>query len=277
MQDILTHIIAHKRLELEQAKQCISPEELRRRISERSLPPCLSMKQALSASPTGIIAEFKRRSPSKGWISQEADPALVAPAYERGGAAALSILTDEFFFGGTLHDLHIARQYTRLPLLRKDFIIDEYQLLEARLAGADAVLLIAACLTREDCNDLTDCAHALGLEVLLEVHTPEELAYLHPQTDMLGVNNRHLGSFRTDAQHSLDMAGSLQDMTNAPTGLLRVSESGLSDPEMVIRLRKAGYRGFLIGESFMKTSTPGETLATFITKITQGNGKEIHR
>lgn len=276
MQDILTHIIEHKRLEVEKTKQIVPLKELKRRITEETLPPCRSMKQALRNSPTGIIAEFKRRSPSKGWIKQEADPAVILPDYEKGGAAALSILTDKTFFGGTLHDLCMARQKTTLPILRKDFIIDEYQLLEARLSGADAVLLIASCLTHENCAYLAERAHDIGMEVLLEVHTPKELLYLTPQCDLLGVNNRHLGSFQTDAQHSLDMAEALRNIASAKADFLPVSESGLSKPEMIIRLRKAGFRGFLIGESFMKTNAPGETLATFIQKIAEEDGKEIH-
>lgn len=267
MQDILTDIITHKRLEVERMKQAVSPKELERQLQAASLPPCRSMKQALLNSPTGIIAEFKRRSPSKGWIKREAVPGVIAPAYERAGASALSVLTDETFFGGTLEDLRTARTCTGLPLLRKDFIIDPYQLLQARLAGADAVLLIASCLSPEDCTRLMEQAHRLGLEVLLEIHSTEELDYagLHP--DMLGVNNRHLGSFRTDVRHSLDMAETLQSLGHDSTDLCLISESGISNPETVIRLRANGFRGFLMGEHFMKSDAPGDTLAAFLSDI----------
>ena len=267
MQDILTDIITHKRLEVERMKQAVSPKELERQLQAASLPPCRSMKQALLNSPTGIIAEFKRRSPSKGWIKREAVPGVIAPAYERAGASALSVLTDETFFGGTLEDLRTARTCTGLPLLRKDFIIDPYQLLQARLAGADAVLLIASCLSPEDCTRLMEQAHRLGLEVLLEIHSTEELDYtgLHP--DMLGVNNRHLGSFRTDVRHSLDMAETLQSLGHDSTDLCLISESGISNPETVSRLRAYGFRGFLMGEHFMKSDAPGDTLAAFLSDI----------
>lgn len=274
MQDILTDIIAHKRLEVERMKQAVPTTELERRIEEKALPPCRSMKQALLASPTGIIAEFKRRSPSKGWIQREADPSVIAPAYERAGASALSVLTDEAYFGGTLDDLRTARTCTALPLLRKDFIIDAYQLLQARLGGADAVLLIAACLPQEDCARLLTQAHRLGLEVLLEIHSVEELAYATLNPDMLGVNNRHLGSFRTDVRHSFAMAEALQNFANASADLCLVSESGISHPETVRRLRAEGFRGFLMGECFMKTDAPGETLSAFLHAITEKDEKE---
>lgn len=276
MQDILTEIIANKRLEVEQMKQAVPTAELERRIEENALPPCRSMKQALLASPTGIIAEFKRRSPSKGWIKREANPSVIVPAYERAGASALSVLTDETYFGGTLQDLRTARSYTTLPILRKDFIIDEYQLLQARLGGADAVLLIAACLTLEDCSRLLMQAHRLGLEVLLEIHSVEELTYATLNPDMLGVNNRHLGSFQTDVRHSFAMTEALQNFANASAELCLVSESGISHPETVRRLRAEGFRGFLIGEYFMKTDAPGDTLSAFVHAIIKRkeDGKE---
>ena len=267
MQDILTEIIAHKRLEVERMKQATPLSELERQLAASTLPPCRSMKQALLASPTGIIAEFKRRSPSKGWIQRGADPAIVCPAYEQAGATALSVLTDEVYFGGTLDDLRTARRCTTLPILRKDFIIDHYQLLQARLAGADAVLLIAACLPHEDCIRLTKEAHRIGLEVLLEIHSPEELSYADVHPDLLGVNNRHLGSFHTDVRHSLEMATALRNIANGSSELCLVSESGISHPETVRRLRAEGFRGFLIGECFMKTDAPGDTLSAFVQAI----------
>ena len=264
--DILSEITDHKRIEVELQKQAVSPEQLReqvRDLMENSPAPRRSMKRALASSPAGIIAEFKRRSPSKGWIYETAKADEIPAAYEAAGASAISILTDEKFFGGSLRDIRMTRPLVDIPILRKDFIIDEYQLLQARIAGADAVLLIAACLTQEECADLTARAHALGLEVLLEIHSPRELAYISKDVDMVGVNNRNLGTFVTDVENSFRIAGQLrqtiagvrnisdarnipdaQDTSDTPRNLpLLVSESGISHPETICRLRTAGpYR-----------------------------------
>lgn len=287
MKDILSEIIAHKRIEIELQKQTISQEYLYQQV-ENMLQNgitadgshcCRSMKYSLATSPTGIIAEFKRRSPSKGWINETAQAEVIPASYEAAGAAALSILTDEKFFGGNLRDIRAARPLVNIPILRKDFIIDEYQLLQARIVGADAVLLIAACLTPEECSALIDKAHALGLEVLLEIHSPSELAYVTQEVDMVGVNNRNLGSFVTDVENSFRIAGQLHEAVgvtgstdsdspgNHRTLPLLVSESGLSQPETINRLRAAGFRGFLIGETFMKTSSPGEALREMNKKL----------
>lgn len=267
--DILSDIVAAKRTEVARQKQAVPSEILRQQVEEllRKNPATRSLRRSLAASPTGIIAEFKRRSPSKGWINPEADPRKVVQAYEQNGASALSILTDEPYFGGTLADLQAARPLTSLPILRKDFIIDPYQLLQARLAGADAVLLIAACLTRTECDALADEAHSLGLEVLLEIHADEELDYVSPRADLAGINNRHLGSFHTDVQNSFRLAEQLAGKAAAAGHPLLVSESGISRPDTLRRLREAGFRGFLIGETFMKTPSPGQTLHTFIRQI----------
>ena len=268
--DILEKIIETKRQELTFAKK-------------------RSLKRALAESPSGIIAEFKRKSPSKGWIHADAFPEEVVPAYAKAGAAALSVLTDEEYFGGSLDFIRRVRPLVDIPILRKDFIIDPYQLYQAREAGADAVLLIAACLSREACAALTAEAHRLGLEVLLEVHSPEELDYITPDVDIVGVNNRHLGSFVTDVQTSFDMAPLLSSRADrnyfsgkfaekpisAPpsttpahaTGPIMISESGISDPATVRALREVGYRGFLMGENFMKEPDPGAALATFIQAL----------
>ena len=211
--DILSEITDHKRIEVELQKQAVSPEQLReqvRDLMENSPAPRRSMKRALASSPAGIIAEFKRRSPSKGWIYETAKADEIPAAYKAAGASAISILTDEKFFGGSLRDIRTARPLVDIPILRKDFIIDEYQLLQTRIAGADAVLLIAACLTQEECADLTARAHALGLEVLLEIHSPRELAYISKNVDMVGVNNRNLGTFVTDVENSFRIAGQLR-------------------------------------------------------------------
>ena len=282
--DILSEITDHKRIEVELQKQAVSPEQLReqvRDLMENSPAPRRSMKRALASSPAGIIAEFKRRSPSKGWIYETAKADEIPAAYEAAGASAISILTDAKFFGGSLRDIRMARPLVDIPILRKDFIIYEYQLLRARIAGADAVLLIAACLTQEECADLTARAHALGLEVLLEIHSPRELAYISKDVDMVGVNNRNLGTFVTDVENSFRIAGQLrqtiadarnipdaQDSSDTPRNLpLLVSESGISHPETICRLRTAGFRGFLIGETFMKTPQPGDALKGFIQGI----------
>ena len=257
MKDILSEIIANKRFEVDLQKQAISIEQLQEGISESPTPR--SMKQALASSTSGIIAEFKRKSPSKGWLHPGANIADVVPAYEAGGASACSILTDGDFFGGSLGDLQKARKLVDLPLLRKDFIIDTYQLFQARVMGADAVLLIAAALTEEECRILAETAHSLQLEVLLEVHSEDELKYLNADIDMLGVNNRNLGTFHTDVNNSFKLVDKMRGFSP-----LLVSESGISETDTVRRLREAGFRGFLIGETFMKTERPGDTLADFI-------------
>lgn len=261
-------------------KQAVSAEHLREQVAtlteNNERFPHRSMKQALAASPTGIIAEFKRRSPSKGWIYETAKVEEIPASYEAAGAAALSILTDEKFFGGSLRDLRTARPLVEIPILRKDFIIDEYQLLQACIVGADAVLLIAACLTQKECATLTAQAHALGLEVLLEVHSPEELAYINKKVDIVGVNNRNLGTFVTDVENSFRIAEQLrQAVAGTRSGAggtegelpLLVSESGISHPETICKLRSAGFRGFLMGETFMKTASPGDRLQEFIAEI----------
>ena len=245
--DILETIIATKREELAGAT-----------AKKRSL------RQALLASESGIIAEFKRKSPSKGWIHADAVPEQVVPAYAAAGAAALSILTDEQYFGGSLDFIRRVRPLVDIPILRKDFIIDPFQLAEAKLAGADAVLLIAACLSRTDCAALLAEAHRLGLEVLLEIHSPEELDYITPDVDVVGVNNRHLGTFVTDVQTSFDLAPLLSQRADGP---VFVSESGISDPATVRALREAGFRGFLMGENFMKQPDPGAALGAFIQAL----------
>ena len=250
--DILQDIIANKRIEVARQKQAVSLQTLLALGSDRMERDTRSMRAALESSPSGIIAEFKRKSPSKGWLHPGAN-------IEAGGASACSILTDGDFFGGSLGDLQKARKLVDLPLLRKDFIIDTYQLFQARVIGADAVLLIAAALTEEECRVLAETAHSLQLEVLLEVHSEDELKYLNADIDMLGVNNRNLGTFHTDVNNSFKLVDKMRGFSP-----LLVSESGISETDTVRRLREAGFRGFLIGETFMKTERPGDTLADFI-------------
>jgi len=254
-QDILKEIIAHKHQELEQlcAKKA-------------------SLRQALLQSQTGIIAEFKRRSPSKGWIKEEGRPDVIPLVYQQHGAAALSILTDEHYFGGSDDFIRQARQSgVTLPILYKNFVIDEAQLYAAVLCGASAVLLIAACLTKQQCSALLKKAHELGLEVLLEMHSEEELEYAELKPDLCGINNRHLGSFVTDVENSFRLAEKLRAATvssgSAAGAPVLVSESGISNPDTVKALRQAGFRGFLIGENFMKTADPGTALRDFINQL----------
>lgn len=260
--DILQEIVAHKRIEVERFKQQLSEQEIHRRVEpllDFSVP---SMSKALTASESGIIAEFKRRSPSKGWIKEEGKAEEIPLSYQQHGAAALSILTDEQYFGGKDDFIRTARHAgVHIPILYKNFIIDEYQLFQARLCGASAVLLIAADLSKKECKALLHTAHELGMEVLLEMHSEEELEYAELEPDMYGINNRNLGTFITDVQNSFRLAELL------PKDSVKVSESGISNPDTVKALRIAGFRGFLIGETFMKTSAPGEVLKDFISKL----------
>lgn len=259
--NILDQIIANKRKEVERHREAIGINLLLE--TDRIRRPTISMKKALEQSATGIIAEFKRKSPSKGEIHPHARIGDILPLYEKGGAAAASVLTDETFFGGSPADLCRAREsVSTLPLLRKEFIIDEYQLYQARAIGADAVLLIASALTREECARFTELAHQLELEVLLELHGEEELAYIeNSEADMIGINNRNLTTFETDVNHSFRMIDRL------PEKKVCVSESGISSPDTVRRLREAGFRGFLMGENFMKHEHPGAALADFIKQL----------
>ena len=262
MQDILQEIVAHKRIEVERFKAELSEREIHRQVEtilDFSTP---SLSKALCASDSGIIAEFKRKSPSKGWIKEEGNAEEIPLSYQQHGAAALSILTDEHYFGGSDEFIRIARhQGVKIPILYKNFVIDEYQLFQARLCGASAVLLIAACLTKDACQALQQTAHELGLEVLLEMHSQEELAYAEQEPDLCGINNRHLGSFVTDVENSFRLAEYL------PKEAVKVSESGLSDPLTVKQLRSAGFRGFLMGEHFMKSAAPGKALEAFIQQL----------
>ena len=268
--DILSEIIENKRFEVDFQKRSIPFENLQDRLTD--VQPKHSMREALGGNSLSMphgnlgaaprcISEFKRRSPSKGWIKQDAKIEEIIPSYEKAGAAALSILTDEKFFGGTLMDLRTARPLVDIPILRKDFIIDEYQLYQSKIVGADAILLIAAALEQEKCRELTEKAHALGLEVLLEIHNESELSYITPDVDMVGINNRNLGTFHTTVDNSFRLAELL------PKDTVLVSESGISNPETVKELSNHGFRGFLIGETFMKTDDPGKTLASFIDQL----------
>lgn len=277
--DILEQIIATKQHEVEALRHQLPEQELYTFVHQvmegRPIVPhhplhaytatCArtrtSMSQALQQSATGIIAEFKRKSPSKGWIHQDAAPQQVIPAYEQAGAAAVSVLTDEQYFGGSTQYLYSARPLVQIPLLRKEFIVHPYQVYGARLLGADAILLIAAALTLQTCRELSSLARQLGLEVLLEIHGQAELEYADSEPHLLGVNNRNLGTFHTDVANSFHLAPML------PTDVTWVSESGIDSPHTISALRQAGYRGFLMGEVFMRHQQPQQALSQLISQI----------
>ena len=261
--DILDQITAHKRTELADWKRETPLSVLQARVEPLLAGPRpSSMAAALLASPSGIIAEFKRKSPSKGWIKEEGDASVIPLAYQQNGASALSILADEKYFGGSPEFITKARESgVTLPILYKEFVVDEYQLYLARLCGASAVLLIAAELSLEECRALIGKAHALGLEVLLEMHSEKELEYAALEPDMCGINNRNLGTFVTDVENSFRLADKL------PAAAVKVSESGIGRPETVAALRDCGFRGFLMGERFMKEPDPGQALGQFLAKL----------
>lgn len=262
MRDILEEIVAHKREEVAQFRQLLPLRQLAGLTEPMLSDPVPSMREALMASPTGIIAEFKRKSPSKGWIHREAKADVVSLAYQQAGASAVSVLTDRNYFGGYDEFIQMARASgVTLPILYKNFVIDEYQLFQARHCGASAVLLIAAALKLDTCWQLMALAHDLGLEVLLELHDERDLDHAELEPDLYGVNNRHLGTFVTDVQTSFQMAERL------PHTACKVSESGIADAATVLALRQAGYRGFLIGESLMRESYPGEALARLVAQM----------
>ena len=260
---ILEEICARKRRDLELTKERVTPRELYRKVEALMDGPASgrSLSGALVQSSTGIIAEFKRRSPSKGWIKESGRPEVIPPSYERAGAAALSILTDEPYFGGSNDYLRTARSLVSLPILRKDFIVDEYQVFEAKEMGADAVLLIAACLGREELRTLAHTARNLGLETLLEIHGESELDYIGQDVSVVGVNNRDLHVFHTDVQTSVDLAPKIG------AEFVKISESGIKSAGDIRMLRMCGYSGFLMGERFMCEVDPGKALAEFIAEI----------
>lgn len=258
--NILDKIVAHKKQEVAQRKERYPVKLLEQSIYFET--PVVSLKQYLRRTDkSGIIAEFKRRSPSRGDINPYASVERVSIGYMQAGASALSVLTDGEFFGGKNADLTEARKFNFCPILRKDFVIDEYQLIEAKSIGADAVLLIAECLEPGQLAALAKQAKALGLEILMEVHSAGQLSKYVPEVDAVGVNNRDLTTFNVDIATSLELIGQL------PEGVARVSESGISDPQVVAELRYAGYEGFLIGEHFMKQAEPGKACQKFVKQV----------
>ena len=257
MDTILDRIVAHKKLEVERRRAQYSVEALM--DSDGYGLPRRSLCKAIEHSKDfGIIAEFKRKSPSQQDINLQADPTAVAQGYARAGAAAISCLTDAHFFGAQPDDIDRVRRAVDLPIIRKDFIIDRYQVHEARAMGADAILLIASCLSAQQLDELAEEAGELSLQVVCEVHNEEEAAKISPAVDIIGVNNRDLSSFTVDTNTSLELQPVL------PPGILRISESGIEDPQTIAKLRHEGYKGFLIGTHFMRQSDPGEACAELI-------------
>ena len=257
---ILEKIIKDKRQEVALRKALIPVNQLEQSVLFDR--PKNSLKTSLTNSTIGIIAEHKRRSPSKAIINQNLNVQDVAKGYQNAGVCGMSVLTDMKYFGGSLDDLLTARASCTLPLLRKEFIIDPYQIIEAKAYGADVILLIAAVLNRTEIQTLSECAQQLNLEVLLEVHNEEELhKSIMPSLDMIGVNNRNLKTFEVDLKHSTTLSALI------PDEFVKVSESGISSTEAIKMLQPFGFKGFLIGENFMKTNNPGESATQFIQKL----------
>lgn len=256
---ILDTIIAAKKIEVEESKKSTSIQELEQ--SAHFNRACYSLREnLLNESGSGIIAEFKRRSPSKGDFSRGAQPAIITRAYADNNASAVSILTDTAFFGGSSQDL-IDSRGIGIPILRKDFIIDEYQLIEAKSIGADIILLIAACLAPAEVKRLGNFARNLGLEVLLEIHSERELEHISDSVDLVGVNNRDLQTFTVDLERSIALS------KNIPNSFPLISESGIRDTADINLLKSHGFKGFLIGETFMKEADPAIAFATFINQL----------
>jgi len=258
--NILDKIVKDKRKEVELKKSIIPLSQYEASVLfERKTS---SLAQTLRDSDTGIISEFKRRSPSKASINQNSNVGQVAKGYEKAGVSGMSVLTDIKYFGGSIEDLILARASVKLPLLRKEFIISEYQIIEAKAYGADVILLIAAILTKQEIKTFSKFAKTLGLDVLLEVHNEEELhKSIMPSIDMLGVNNRNLKTFEV----SLETSKSLSKLI--PDDFVKVSESGISSIDAIKELKPYGYQGFLIGENFMKTDNPGKSAIEFIKNL----------
>jgi indole-3-glycerol phosphate synthase len=257
---ILERIILHKKKELEEARTKYPLKKLEKSVFFSRETRSLS-KAVADPDKSGIIAEFKRKSPTHGMINEHALIEEVTTGYFRSGASGLSILTDQEFFGGTNDDLSRARELNPIPILRKDFIIDEYQILEARAIGADAILLIAAVITREQTKHLARFARSLELEVLLEVHREDELDRLNEFVNLVGVNNRDLSTFTVDTDRSVQLAGFI------PQDFVKISESGITSPLVLKSLKGYGYQGFLIGESFMRHPEPAVAFSEFVKQL----------
>ena len=258
--NILDRIVEHKRIEVELRRKAVSLETLVGAEAYSRIPISISARLNESGA-SGIIAEFKRMSPSKGIINNLVQPDEVTKGYEQSGASAVSILTDEQFFGGSDQDILVSRSNLNIPILRKEFIIDPYQIHEAKALGADLILLIAACLSPNEVKQFAQLTNSLGMEVLLELHEEEELEHVCDEVQLVGINNRSLKTFDVNIERSLRMAEQL------PGNKIKVAESGIDNPAQVKLFRDHGYKGFLIGENFMKTNDPAASLKSFIEKI----------
>ncbi len=258
--NILETIIAEKQKEIAEKKESLDIDFFRSMNVDFDKQG-ISLKEKLLKSNPNIIAEFKRKSPSKGWINEKIHISDVVPGYEEHGAAAVSVLTDATFFGGDIAELKIARLEVDIPLLRKDFIIDEFQLYEAKSYGADVILLIAACLSKEKIKQLAAKAKELNLEVLLEIHSKEEIEFICDEVDIIGINNRNLETFVTDIKTSMHLIEFM------PADRPVISESGINDIDTIITLQNLGFKGFLIGEAFMRTQKPAIAFADFMKQL----------
>ena len=257
---ILDNIIRHKKTEVAKQKKLCPYSYLEKSSFFKN--PNNSLVKRLRTSKSGIIAEYKKRSPSKPEINSSASITEVTKGYETAGVCGISILTDRKYFGGSLKDLNLARKTTKLPVLRKDFIIDVYQIVEAKANGADLILLIASVLTKKQIKVFSDFAKSLGLEVLLEIHSLDELEEsIVPSVDIVGVNNRNLKSFKVNLNTSRELSDKI------PKDFVKISESGIDKASSVINLKDFGYQGFLVGENFMKTDNPGKSAREFIKNI----------
>jgi indole-3-glycerol phosphate synthase len=258
--NILHKIVADRKNDLISLKETKPISFLEKSTFFSRSPISITKKIRLNNGPS-IIAEYKRRSPSKPAINLNADIETVPKGYEQAGAMAISILTNEHYFGGSTEDILLTRPKVNIPILRKEFIIDEYQIIEAKAMGADFILLIAEVLTADEVKDLTATAHNLGMEVLLEMHSESQLSKIHHTVDLIGINNRNLENFHTTIDTSMQLLSKL------PQEKIKVSESGIDQKNEVLELYKAGYEAYLIGESFMKNAVPGESCAVFIDQI----------
>lgn len=257
---ILDEIIAYKKKEILSCKEIIPADVLKK--NPHFSRNAYSLKEAvLNPQKTGIITEFKRKSPSKGIINDKVKVEDVTKGYAAHGASALSVLTDFNFFGGSIDDLIAARSVNQIPILRKEFIIDDYQIIEAKSYGADAILLIASVLTAKELSNLYETAHNLGLEVLVEVHTEEEVNKINGNADLVGINNRNLKDFTVNIDNSIRLAEKL------PSSMPKVAESGINSPETIKKLKSHGFHGFLIGENFMKTENPAKSFGEFVKAL----------
>ena len=257
---ILDKIVKDKKLEVDKLYSNSSIKELE--SSSLFSRQCISLKDSILKSNGGIICEFKRRSPSNNNINYKSNISEVVKGYQKAGAAGLSILTNKQYFGGDIQDILEIRDISSIPILRKEFIVSEYQIIEAKSIGSDAILLIASILSKEEIKNYSSLAKDIGLEVLFEIHDAEELEKLSGENiDIIGVNNRNLDTLEIDLQNSVDLYNKI------PNSFVKISESGISKVESILKLRKVGYQGFLIGENFMKTDDPFESAYNFIKEV----------